>query len=71
MKGLDEVIGAIDGCHIGIKGQQFCNENYINRKGFPSLLLQAVCDHQYVFTSCYAGWPGSSHDAHVFIQVRP
>ena len=66
MKGLGVVVGAIDGSHIGIKGQQFCNENYINRKGWSSLILQASCDHQYLFTSCYAGWPGSVHDARVY-----
>ena len=66
MKGLRGVVGAIDGSHIGIKGQSFCNENYINRKGWSSIILQASCDHQYMFTSCYAGWPGSVHDARVY-----
>ena len=66
MKKLKNVIGAIDGTHIQISGQSFCNENYINRKGFPSIVLQAVCDHQFSFTDCYCGWPGSVHDARVF-----
>jgi len=66
MKKLNNVIGAIDGTHIQIPGQQFCNESYINRKGFPSIILQSVCDHQYSFTDCYSGWPGSVHDARVF-----
>ena len=34
--------------------------------GYPSIILQAVCDHEYRFTDCYAGWPGSVHDARVF-----
>ena len=66
VKGIKNVIGAIDCSHIGVIGQQFCNENYINRKGFPSTLLQAVCDDKRRFTNCYAGWPGSVHDARVF-----
>lgn len=66
MKGVKGVIGAIDGSHIGIISQEHCNENYINRKGFPSIVLQAVCDEHKRFTDCYTGWPGSVHDARVF-----
>ena len=66
MKGIKNVIGAIDGTHIPISGRALCNENYINRKGFPSLILQGVCDHNMRFTDCYIGWPGSVHDARVF-----
>ena len=66
MKGFKNVIGAIDGSHLGISGQKFCNENYINRKGFASVIIQAVCDHERRFTDCYVGWPGSVHDSRVF-----
>ncbi|XP_057317266.1 putative nuclease HARBI1 [Hydractinia symbiolongicarpus] len=66
LKGMEGVIGAIDGTHIEISGQSFCNENYINRKGFSSIILQGVCDHNMRFTDCYTGWPGSVHDARVF-----
>ena len=66
MKNIDGVIGAIDGSHIPIIGQTDYGENYINRKGFPSIVLQAVCDHKMRFTDCYVGWPGSVHDARVF-----
>ena len=37
----------------------------MNRKKFPSLVLQAVCDHNMFFLDCYCGWPGSVHDARV------
>lgn len=30
------------------------------------MLLQAVCDHQCIFTDCFVGYPGSVHDARVF-----
>ena len=63
---MSGVIGAIDGCHIPIVGQEFCNESYVNRKGFTSIILQAVCDHKKRFIDCYVGWPGSVHDARVY-----
>ena len=65
-RGFPGVIGAIDGSHIPIKAPQICPENYINRKGFYSIILQAVCDDQMLFTDAYVGWPGSVHDARVF-----
>uniref|UniRef100_A0A3Q4HGW6 DDE Tnp4 domain-containing protein n=1 Tax=Neolamprologus brichardi TaxID=32507 RepID=A0A3Q4HGW6_NEOBR len=47
--------GAIDCCHVRIK----------NRKLFPSILQQAICDHQDRFISTYVGWSGSVHDSRV------
>ena len=66
MRGFPGVIGARDGSHIPIKAPQICPENYINRKGFYSIILQAVCNDQMLFTDTYVGWPGSVHDARVF-----
>ena len=64
--GIDGVIGAIDGTHIPISAPKLYGENYINRKGYTSLILQCVCDHEMQFTDCYTGWPGSVHDSRVF-----
>ena len=66
MKGLEGACGAIDGSHIRISGKEEFKINYINRKNYPSINLQGVCDHQMLFTDAYAGWPGSVHDARVF-----
>ncbi|KAL1488476.1 hypothetical protein ABEB36_014945 [Hypothenemus hampei] len=60
------VIGAIDGCHIRIMKPLDHPNSYINRKGFPSILLQAVCDHRKLFMDVYTGVPGSVHDARLF-----
>ena len=38
---------------------------YYNRKGWYSIVLQAIVDHNYLFTDVYVGWPGSVHNAHV------
>ncbi|XP_050518106.1 putative nuclease HARBI1 [Diabrotica virgifera virgifera] len=44
-KGFPNVIGAIDGCHIKIDRPDNDPDSYINRKGFYSVQMQAVCDH--------------------------
>lgn len=64
--GFPGVIGAIDGTHIAIPGPSDHRDSYINRKGFPSIQLQVVCDSNLRFTDVYAGWPGAVHDARVY-----
>lgn len=65
-RGIDGVIGAIDGSHIPISCPHDQPADYINRKGFHSIILQAVCDASLSFTDVYVGWPGSVHDARVY-----
>ncbi|XP_070411270.1 putative nuclease HARBI1 [Nothobranchius furzeri] len=61
-----KAVGAIDGCHIWIKAPSGPDgQCYRNRKLFPSIILQAVCDHQACFIDAYVGWPGSVHDSRV------
>ena len=42
--------------------------DYYNRKGWYSVLVQAVVDYRYCFLDIYAGWPGSVHDARVLVH---
>ncbi|KAJ3598603.1 hypothetical protein NHX12_002109 [Muraenolepis orangiensis] len=65
-RAFNKAVGAIDGCHVRIMppGGPEC-QCYVNRKLFPSISLQAVCDHQGRFIDTYVGWPGSVHDARV------
>nr|XP_048711374.1 uncharacterized protein LOC125639019 [Caretta caretta] len=58
--------GAIDGTHIPILGTDHQGSQYINRKGYFSMVLQALVDHKGCFTNINVGWPGKVHDARVF-----
>ncbi len=44
--GFPGLVGSIDGCHIAIKAPTSNPESYINRKGFPSILLQGVVNNR-------------------------
>uniref|UniRef100_A0A673MI78 Zmp:0000000634 n=1 Tax=Sinocyclocheilus rhinocerous TaxID=307959 RepID=A0A673MI78_9TELE len=50
-----------NGSHIPIIAPQEDAAAYYNRKGWHSIVLQAVVDHN--FTDVYVGWPGHRHDA--------
>ena len=55
-----------NGTYIPIITPDTNAKDYYNRKGFYSMLMQAVVDSNYCFTDIYIGWPGSIHDARVF-----
>ncbi len=60
------VIGVIDGTHIRMQRPANMNDQpFINRKGYCSINVQAVCDARRRFISICAEWPGSCHDSHV------
>ena len=64
--GFPQCAGAVDGTHIPILSPQECPVDYYNRKGWHSILMQGVVDHQGHFIDVYVGWPGRVHDARVF-----
>lgn len=63
--GLPQCAGAVDGSHIPIAAPTTNHTDYYNRKGYYSIIIQALVDYQYLFLDIYTGWPGSVHDAHV------
>lgn len=64
--GFPQVVAAVDGCHVPIIGPRQSPDDYINRKGFHSLILQGLVDCEYRFLDVCVGWPGKVHDARVF-----
>lgn len=59
-------IGAVDCTHIGILKPRLHGDEYINRKGKPTLNVQATCDAKEMFTSVDVSWPGSVHDSRIW-----
>ena len=61
-----QAIGAIDGTHIAITPPAEGHADFINRKMYASIVLQAVVDGNFKFRDIYANTPGAAHDASVF-----
>ncbi|XP_074855491.1 tectonic-3 isoform X3 [Carettochelys insculpta] len=64
--GFPNCFGALDGTHIPIRAPEHSGGRYLNRKGYHSVVLQALVDSRGRFLDIYVGWPGSTHDARVF-----
>ncbi|XP_073699849.1 uncharacterized protein [Garra rufa] len=63
--GVPQCVGAIDGSHIPIIAPREHHNDYVNRKGWHSIILQAVVDGKGQFWNICVGRPGSLHDARV------
>ena len=62
--------GAIDGTHVPIKAPIENHTDYVNRKSYHSIVMQAVVDSRYMFRDIVVGWPGSVHDARVLSNSK-
>lgn len=63
--GIVQLIGAIDWTHIPILPPKIGYRDFINRKGWPSMILQGYVDHNYIFRNIIIKHTGSVHDATV------
>ena len=54
--------------HINIIHPNESASNYYNRKGYYSIITQAMVDFRGLFMDVYIGWPGKVHDARVFVN---
>ncbi|XP_052065811.1 putative nuclease HARBI1 [Mytilus californianus] len=60
------VLGCIDCTHVKIQGPSEDEATFVNRKGYHSVNVQAVCDYEGKFANICANWPGSTLDSHIF-----
>lgn len=65
---LKGIFAALDGSHIPVQATFRKPERYINRKGWHSIVVQLVVDHKCVIRHWCSGFPGSTHDARVFVH---
>ena len=59
--GFPSTIGCIDCTHVRIAGPSENENDFVNRKGYHSINVQAIADHQGKFLDVVAKWPGSTH----------
>uniref|UniRef100_A0A3Q1GZ70 DDE Tnp4 domain-containing protein n=1 Tax=Acanthochromis polyacanthus TaxID=80966 RepID=A0A3Q1GZ70_9TELE len=68
IKTLFLFIGCVDESRIPCLPPSDGYRDFINRKGWPSYVLQAVCDDKYCFWNVSCKMPGSAHDANALKQ---
>lgn len=56
------VIGALNCTHVEFIKPQLFGDDYINRKGYPSINVQITCDAYEKFTTISSEWLGSVYD---------
>uniref|UniRef100_UPI00398F58B3 putative nuclease HARBI1 n=1 Tax=Pristiophorus japonicus TaxID=55135 RepID=UPI00398F58B3 len=67
---LCKVKGIIDCTHVSLRAPQQTPEQFGNRKGFVSLNVQLICDHNRKIIQVEGRFPGSSHDSFILRQNR-
>ncbi|KAJ8708188.1 hypothetical protein PYW08_010554 [Mythimna loreyi] len=63
---LPGVIGCIDCTHIAIVKPAEEEHTFYNRKGYHSLNVQMVCDHNLKIINVNAKFGGATHDSHIW-----
>ena len=64
--GIIQCIGAIDRSHVPVMPPALNHTDCFNRKGWYSMIIQAVVDHCYLFRDICIGWPGIVYTTPVY-----
>lgn len=62
------VIGVIDCTHVRVMRPRVDEHQYINRKFYPSLNVQAICGPKGFLHNMEVKWPGGTHDSFILRQ---
>ncbi|POW10394.1 hypothetical protein PSHT_08786 [Puccinia striiformis] len=65
---FDDCIGAVDDSHIPVHVND--QTVFVNRKGYPSQNVLAICNFNMEFTFVMPGWEGSAHDGRLWDEAR-
>ncbi|XP_064469560.1 uncharacterized protein LOC135384279 [Ornithodoros turicata] len=65
-----QAVGALDGCHFPVSPPKDHGSDYINYKGWYSIILLALVDHRYRFRYINVGSPGRCHDSYVYHRSK-
>jgi len=63
---IPNILAVADGTHIPVKCAAEVTSSYLNRKGWTSLNVMALCDARMRFVYVVSGAPGCVHDARVW-----
>ena len=66
---LIQCVGVIDGSHIPVKPPELNHMDHYNRKGWYSVIIQAVVDPDNLFRNVNVGWPGSVCVSRIFVNL--
>ena len=60
--GFDDVLGVLDGSHIGVEPSADIHDDFFNRKGWYSIILSGLVDAVGRFIHVHVGLPGQGSD---------
>ncbi|KAF7135105.1 hypothetical protein RHSIM_Rhsim08G0135500 [Rhododendron simsii] len=60
-----DIVGALDGTHVGVKISNKDAPRYHGRKGYPTLNVLAVCTFDLRFTYVLPRWEGTATDSRI------
>ncbi|XP_063633776.1 putative nuclease HARBI1 [Cydia splendana] len=63
---LPGIIGAIDCTHVATAKPDTQEHLFFNRKGYHSLNVQMICDHELIIRNINPKFGGATHDAHIW-----